>query len=91
MSLDETFERMQLFGRALERFDEAQRTALAALQQRHGETESLWQDQFAREYAERWQPLFDGLQQWTLREGPAYREFVRDKLRSLSAYLEGER
>ena len=90
MSLDDTFERMQLFGLALERFDEAQRSALAVLQQRHEDAEALWRDQFAREYAERWEPLSDGLRQWTLREGPAYREFIREKLRGLSAYLEGD-
>lgn len=91
MSLDDTFERMQLFARALERFDAAQRTALAVLQRRHEDAEALWRDQFAREYAERWQPLSDGLRQWSLHEGPAYRQFIGEKLRGLSAYLEGDR
>ncbi len=87
MSLDETLEQMRAFEHALARFDEAQRIALAALERRHIDAQALWQDEFAREYAQLWEPLGDGLRRWTQRDGPAYREFIADKLHSLSLYL----
>lgn len=87
MSLDETLERMRQFEQALARFDEAQRVALAALERRHGDVQAVWQDQFSRDYTHLWEPLGDGLRRWTQREGPAYREFIADKLHSLSLYL----
>ena len=91
MSLDETFHRMQLFAAALERFDEALRGSLQTLAARHGDVEPIWQDAFARDYADAWAPLADGMQRWCVHEGPAYRDFVNGKLRVLAEYLEGGR
>ena len=91
MSLDDTFAQMHAFAAALERFDESLRASLQTLGARHAEAEVLWQDAFAREYAEAWAPLADGLQRWCAHEGPQYREFVSTRLHALSDYLEGGR
>ncbi len=91
MSLDDTFDQMRVFASALDRFDEAMRTSLATLSERHAEVEGLWQDAFAHEYAAAWAPLAEGLQRWTQHEGPEYRDFVAAKLRALANYLEDAR
>lgn len=91
MSLDETFHRMRLFAAALDRFDDSLRGSLQALAARHADVEPVWQDAFARQYAEAWAPMAEGMQRWCVHEGPAYREFVDGKVRALAEYLEGGR
>ena len=91
MSLDETFDRMRAFAAELEQFDDALQQSRIALESRHADAANAWQDAFAREYAEAWEQLQAGLERWCLHEGPEYRQFVTEKLRALSHYLDGER
>lgn len=91
MSLDETFDRMRAFAAALEHFDDAVQQSRVTLDLRHSDAAGLWQDAFAREYAQAWAPLQAGLERWCLHEGPEYRHFVDQKLRALAHYLDGER
>lgn len=91
MSLDETLVRMRLFAVALDRFDDALRGSLAALDACHADAQVEWRDAFSREYEMAWQPLSEGLRRWTAHEAPAYHDFMRLKLYSLQSYLGEDR
>lgn len=91
MSLDDTQARMQAFAAALARFDESLQVSLSTLNECHAEAEGIWRDAFARDYEAAWAPLSDGLRRWVAHEGPAYRDFIAQKLLALEAYLRGGR
>lgn len=91
MSLDDTLVRMRLFASALDRFDDALRGSLAALDACHTDAQVEWRDAFAREYEIAWQPLSEGLRRWVAHEGPAYHDFMCLKLHALQVYLGEDR
>ena len=89
MSLDETAERMMIFHRALERFNERLNASCRDVQRHHEAIAPLWQDEFRRRYDATWGPFDDSMQRYLTRDRPAYEDFINQKLRAIEAYLHG--
>lgn len=88
-SMDDVFERMQLFRTTLQRFQDALEGSLADLNARHGDVDPLWQDEARRFYDMQYGPLHDTLETYVRQQGPDYLAFLDEKLRAIEAYLNG--
>jgi hypothetical protein len=88
-SLDDVYERMDAFARALARFQESLAASLTQMQARHDAVDPLWQDAARRHYDLHYGPLHEMLVQYLRVHGPDYLRFLEEKLRALEAYLHG--
>ncbi len=88
-SMDDVFERMQLFARALGEFQDALQASLADLDRCHAAVDPLWRDERRRTYDAGYIPLHDFLVRYVREQGPAYLDFLDEKLRAIDQYLHG--
>ena len=88
-SMDDVFERMQLFARVLGEFQEALQASLNDLDRHHAAVDSLWRDERRRTYDAEYNPLHEALVRYVRQQGPAYLEFLDEKLRAINQYLHG--
>jgi hypothetical protein len=88
-SMDDVYERMQIFARELAEFQDALTDSLADLRRCHEAIDSLWQDEARRHYDALYGPLRDMLERYLRHQVPAYQTFLREKLRALEGYLFG--
>lgn len=89
MSMDEQYEQMRIFASTLSAFNEHLRASVADLQAQHDDISPLWQDSMRRDYDSQWLPLAQHMRSYLTQQGPAYEQFLRDKLHALEAYLYG--
>ena len=89
LSMDDVYERMQYFARALGRFQDALAVSLADLDRCHAAVDPLWRDAMRREYDDRYGPLHDALVRYVRVQGPGFQAFLGDKLRAIDQYLHG--
>jgi hypothetical protein len=89
MSLDETAERMRIFQRALERFNERLNASFHDTKRHHEIIAPLWKDEFRRRYDASWGPFDEAMQLYLAKERAAYEEFINQKLRAIESYLHG--
>ncbi|HEY1015526.1 MAG TPA: hypothetical protein VGE07_22650 [Herpetosiphonaceae bacterium] len=89
MSMDETFEQMQRFDRALNDFNEHLRQSVSELARSHAAVDPLWRDSFRRQYDAEWAHFQEAMIRYINREAPNYAQFLRDKLIQLRRYLYG--
>jgi len=88
-SLDDTFEQMRFFGKALAEFNEELRGSRDALAQAHDQTRALWTDEAARTYLRVYEPLAQSLDEYLRGPAPRFEQFLDDKIRQLEQYLNG--
>ena len=88
-TMDDVFERMQVFRQALQRFQDALEGSRADLQSRHDDVSPLWQDEARRYYDAQYGPLHETLETYIRQQGPDYLAFLDEKLRAIEAYLNG--
>lgn len=88
-SMDDVFERMQRFARVLGEFQDALAASLNDLDRHHAAVAPLWRDERRRAYDAEYAPLHAFLVRYARELGPAYLEFLDEKLRALDQYLHG--
>lgn len=89
MSMDEQYAEMRRFTDALIGFNQHLQDSMRDLRAQHEHVNPYWQDEMRRTYDSLWDPLDQRMKQYLEREGPAYLDFLRSKIRSLEAYLYG--
>jgi len=88
-SLDDVYDQMRLFQRALLEFNEEIRTSAQALAKSHDDLCGLWRDQAALHYRQLYEPLADSLHQYLQGDAPRFERFMENKVRQLERYLNG--
>jgi len=88
-SMDDVFERMQMFRIVLQRFQESLEGSLSDLRNRHDEVDPHWQDEARRFYDAHYGPLHEMLLRYVQDQGPNYLNFLDMKLRAIEGYLHG--
>jgi len=88
-SLDDVFEQMRLFRKALLEFNEEVRGSAAGLAKAHDEVGGLGRDEAASRYRQAYEPLAQSLDTY-LRDGaPRFERFLENKIGQLERYLNG--
>lgn len=88
-SLDEVFEQMRLFQRALQDFDEAIRVSASELAKSHEDVCALWRDEASLRYRQAYEPLADSLDGYVRADAPRFEAFLDAKIGQLDRYLNG--
>lgn len=86
-SMDDVFERMQLFQKDLREFTDAFAATVGEMQRRHEDVSPLWQDKFRREYDQHWDILQREIDLFLKQRAIQYDEFLTSKLKALDSYL----
>ena len=89
MSMDDQYQHMSNFYRALVEFDDRLAASLRELEEHHDAIDSLWNDDARREYDRDWEPLHDRITDSLRLDSPRYRHFFEMKLKYLERYLRG--
>lgn len=89
MSMDEQYAEMRRFSDALNRFNQHLKNSMKDLEAQHDYVNPHWQDTMRQTYDLHWEPLDQQMKYYLDREGPAYLEFLKHKIRSLEGYLYG--
>jgi hypothetical protein len=89
MSLDDTYHALERFSRQLEAFNQALHASYRELRERHDVIDGLWRDEARRTYDLNMEEIEGRLGQYLAGDSERYEEFIRQKLRQLSAYLHG--
>ena len=87
MSMNDTFREMRNFHSELRRFNEQIGASMNDLESNHDRVSPIWQDDMRKEYNSQWQDFDEMMKRYLGREGPAYEQFLDQKLRALSRYL----
>ncbi len=88
-SLDEVYEQMRLFERALREFDEELHVSSLALRKSDEDLSGQWRDQAAQRYRQVYDPLAQSLDQYLQHGAPRFEAFLESKVRQLEKYLHG--
>lgn len=88
-SLDETYEAIAHYSRALAEFNDALRVSVLDLDEKHEVVQGLWADSAARAYAQIYEPMRQHLEKYLAHEAPRLETFIETKVRVLDAYLNG--
>jgi uncharacterized protein YukE len=87
--MDEQYEQMQVFQKALIAFNEHLHSSLAELQAQHDNISPHWQDEMRKYYDAIWGPFQETMKHYVVSEGPGYAEFLTIKLHAIRRYLQG--
>ena len=88
-SLDDVFEQLQYFQRALLEFDEEVRASAESLRKTHDELCGLWQDEAASRYRRAYESLAQPLDHYLRADAPRFERFLEVKVRQLDQYMQG--
>jgi hypothetical protein len=88
-NLDEVFEQMRFFDRALKDFNEEMRASSQALTKLDADTRALWRDEAARQYGQAYDPLAGMMDSYLKNDAPRFERFLDKKLHQLERYLHG--
>lgn len=89
MSMDEQYEQMQRFQRALIHFNEQLHESVKDLERNHERVSPHWQDEMRRKYDAVWGPFERTMKHYLNSESRGYVEFLSIKLHNLGRYLRG--
>lgn len=89
MSMDDQYEQMLRFTRALEQFNDNLNTSVRDLEEKHAAVSPLWQDEMRQDYDREWEPLHERMVNYARIEAQRYVEFLHAKARLLERYLRG--
>jgi uncharacterized protein YukE len=89
ISLDDVYEQMRLFERALVEFNQEIHASTAALEESHQEVYALWRDEAAQRYLQTYEPLAKSLEDYLRGSAPRFERFLENKLGHLERYLHG--
>lgn len=90
MSLDETYEALNHFARALARFDEQVRVGRAQIRERHDAIDAIWTDSLRRQYDQAIESLDKQLAEYADSHSERFEAFLDAKISQLRSYLHGE-
>lgn len=86
-SLNDVFDQMRAFERALVEFNQEIHISATALAQSHQKVSALWRDDAAQRYQQTYQPLAQSLDGYLRGGAPQFESFLETKLRQLEHYL----
>lgn len=89
-NLDDTYEYLCAFGRALGEFNDELRASAADLRKSDEQISALWRDKGSEPYRRRYEPLAESLDQYLRADAPRFEDFVQIKIRQLGTFLHGE-
>lgn len=89
MSMDDVFQELQYFKQALEQFNQQLNNSMKDLEDKHSNVSPHWQDEMRKTYDALWEPLYETMKNYSMREAPAYEEFLKQKIEALGRYLNG--
>ena len=88
-SLDDTFEALQHFHRALLQFNEALNFSAAEVREKNAAIEALWTDETARAYSQSFGYFLETMDKYQSHTAPQLEDFLKSKLGDLDRYLHG--
>jgi predicted metal-dependent hydrolase len=88
-SLDEVYEQMRSFQKALVDFNAEMRGSATALANSHQELCGLWRDEASQHYRQTYEPLAESLDDYLKTGAPRFENFLEKKVRQLERYLHG--
>jgi len=88
-SLDDVYEQMRLFQRALGEFNEEIHASTQALSDAHRQVCALWSDEAAQRYRQTYEPLAQSLDNYLQTQAPRFEKFLERKAGQLERYLHG--
>jgi hypothetical protein len=89
MSMDDQYQHMVTFYRALVEFDNHLAASLRDLEEHHEAIDTLWNDDARLDYNRDWEPLHDRITDYLQIDSPRYQSFLEMKLKYLERYLRG--
>ncbi len=89
MSLDETYESLQLFANELHAFDERLRTGHAEIRRLHAAIDTIWRDSLRNEYDQLIGEFEQQVNVYAGSKSEQFEQFMQTKLAQLRAYLHG--
>jgi hypothetical protein len=89
-TLDDVFEQMQIFERALVEFNEALRLSAQDMRKSDEEIRALWLDKAAVQYRRIYEPLANSLDLYLRIDVPRFEAFLQAKVRQLDIFLHGQ-
>jgi hypothetical protein len=89
MSMDDQYQQMVTFYRALVEFDTRLAELLRDLEEHHEVIDPIWNDEARQTYNRDWEPLHDRVIDYLQLESPRYQNFLEMKLKYLERYLRG--
>lgn len=87
-SLDEVYEQMRLFQRALIEFNTELRASATTLAKSHENVCGLWMDEAALRYRQAYEPLAHSLDEYLRGGAPRFEKFLESKVVQLERYLQ---
>ena len=87
--MDDVFEQMRLFQRALVEFNQEIRASTTSLAKSHEDVRAVWQDEAAQRYRHTYDPLAHSLDGYLRTDAPRFENFLEKKVRQLERYLHG--
>ena len=88
-SLDDVFEQMRQFQRALIEFNQEMQASTTSLAKSHQDVCGIWQDEAAKRYRQTYDPLAHSLDEYLRTDAPRFENFLEKKVRQLERYLHG--
>jgi uncharacterized protein YukE len=88
-TLDDVYEQMRLFEKALRDFNETVRVSAAELSKLDADTRALWRDEASRRYGQAYDPLAQMLDEYLKSDAPRFEQFLDRKVQQLARYLHG--
>jgi len=85
--MNDTFREMRNFHTELQRFNDQLQGSMNDLQTNHDHVSPIWQDDMRKEYDSQWQKFDEEMKTYLSREGPAYVQFLDQKLQALARFL----
>lgn len=89
MSMDEQYEQLGRFAKALEQFNDHLSASIQELEEKHAVVSPMWQDEMRKNYDREWEPLRERMSVYVKGEAQRYVDFLHAKRRLLERYLRG--
>ena len=88
-NLDQTYEALIAFHRALVEFNEELSLSVREVKERHADIESIWRDSAAQKYEATFRPFADTIDLYLAAHASRFEDFLKAKIINLGQYLHG--
>lgn len=88
-TLDDVFDQMRFFEKALRDFNEEMRASAEVLVKMDADTRSIWRDEAAVQYGRAYDPLAEMMEAYLKNDAPRFERFLEKKVHQLERYLHG--
>lgn len=89
MNMDDLERELIRFDEALKRFNEHLKSSHDDLRRHHERVDTLWQDEFRKEYDRRWNEFSGPVEKYVAGQGQAYERLIAKRLQAVRRYQRG--